>query len=160
MAKLHIKGIVQKGPNNTSTDNAAVNMKNSSQDTNSTSFHYKREKPNKINSLFSTKRTENGNAHRLYNNTEECQECLEVARSEKHFPSLGPKESDSDMHEPKVLEIEETVKQQEDRKHAPSSGDSDHSSSQSSSTKEDSESDSEIHWEDLHLGDEIGQGNY
>lgn len=161
LAKLHIKGIAQNGSNNTSIDNAAVNVKNSPQDTNSTSFHCKREKPKKISSFFSTKRTElNGNVHRLYNNTEECQECLEVARSDKQCRSLGPKESEPNVHEPKALEMEETVKQQADTKHAPSSGDSDRSNCRSSSTKEDSGSDSEIHWEDLHLGDEIGQGSY
>lgn len=83
------------------------------------------------------------------------------------FPALGlhmnDKDADPDLEKPKLAEVDCAADRQAGAKSLTSSGDISGSPG-SSSSKGDSESssmvDSDIQWEDLQLGEEIGQGSY
>lgn len=93
----------------------------------------------------------------------ECKECFRSSMPGNPLPRLDGKVETKEA-EPKVanlnaVQLEDEAQKQPDGKQYPSSGASTDSVG-SSSSKGDNESitNCEIHWEDLHLGEEIGQG--
>lgn len=92
--------------------------------------------------------------------------CLEVPKPVDLLPipsfQIEAKELESDLETSKSSEIEDAAKQLSDPQQSPSSGESIGSSPGSSSSKGEtwlnSREDCEIHWEDLQLREEIGQG--
>jgi hypothetical protein len=95
----------------------------------------------------------------------ECTECFGLSRPGDPLPRLhcqsDVKELEPEVSNLKALEIEHEMQRQPDNKHFLSSGES-IGSHGSSSSKGDNESNSivdcEIGWEDLHFGEEVGQG--
>ncbi|GFZ07051.1 PAS domain-containing protein tyrosine kinase family protein [Actinidia rufa] len=137
------------------------------------------ESDHKRNSLNADKReTSNVNGYKNANDfnkgssieafSRECNHYSEVNKGGYHFPRLGfhfdAKELEPDLQNPKGLEIENAVQQQSDPQPFPNLGGSRGSSHGTSSSKVANESglvvDCEIHWEDLHLQEEIGQGSF
>ncbi|XP_021754142.1 probable tyrosine-protein kinase DDB_G0283397 [Chenopodium quinoa] len=81
------------------------------------------------------------------------------------FPGLHDKDANPLLEKPKATEVEDAASRQAGAKSSSGSGDNLSGSPGSSSSKGDSESsrsmvDSDILWEDLQLGEEIGQGSY
>ncbi|KAF3448501.1 hypothetical protein FNV43_RR09214 [Rhamnella rubrinervis] len=95
----------------------------------------------------------------------ECKECYGSSMPRNPLPRLDSKvdtsEAEPGVANSNTVQIEDEVQRKPDDKKYPSSGASTDSIG-SSSSKGDNESimDCEIHWEDLHLGEEIGQGSY
>ncbi|PSS11436.1 Serine/threonine-protein kinase [Actinidia chinensis var. chinensis] len=98
----------------------------------------------------------------------ECNDYSEVNKVGDHFARLvfhfDAKELEPDLHNPKGLEVENSGQQQSDPQWFPNLGGSRGSSQGTSSSKVANESglvvDCEIHWEDLHLQEEIGRGSF
>ncbi|PSS04139.1 Serine/threonine-protein kinase [Actinidia chinensis var. chinensis] len=137
------------------------------------------ESDHKRNSLNADKReTSNVNGYKNANDFDKGSSIEVFSRERNHysevnkggyqFPRLGfhfdAKELEPDLQNPKGLEIENAVQQQSDPQPFPNLGGSRGSSHGTSSSKVANESglvvDCEIHWEDLHLQEEIGQGSF
>lgn len=77
---------------------------------------------------------------------------------------MNDKDANPEVEEPKAAEREDASERLVGAKTSPSSGENFSGSAGSSSSKGDSESssmvDSDIQWEDLQLGENIGQGNW
>ncbi len=131
--------------------------------------------PNTKNSSFATGRAHsNAYGHSVASEfknssvetcSRECTECFGLSRPGDPLPRLhcqsDVKELEPEVSNLKALEIEHEMQRQPDDKHFLSSGES-IGSHGSSSSKGDNESNSivdcEIGWEDLHFGEEVGQG--
>ncbi|KAJ9706613.1 hypothetical protein PVL29_001866 [Vitis rotundifolia] len=135
---------------------------------------YKGENPKKkIVSFAAEREYSNGNENRIPNtpgegSSKECHEYFAGPRLRCSSPiltfQLDAKESEPELEDLKVLGIQSSVQQHPDVNQSPGTGGSINSNNGSSSSKTDSESssvsDSEIQWEDLHFGEEIGRGSY
>lgn len=129
--------------------------------------------PRRRNLSFAAKRAcSSVRAHEVPNSFEdgsvlasssECKECFGSSMPGNPRPrsdsKVNTKEAEPEVTISNTVQIEDKVQRQPDGKQYPSSGGST-DSIESSSSKGDNESitDCEIHWENLHLGEEVGQG--
>ncbi|KAK6935342.1 Serine-threonine/tyrosine-protein kinase, catalytic domain [Dillenia turbinata] len=102
------------------------------------------------------------NYHSDRSSISECHKCFGM--SSLYSMSLNKQDIEPDLDNMEALEIEEAVQQEKDIEHVPVSRESIASSHDSMLTRGDSEPNSildcEIPWEDLQVGEEIGQGSY
>lgn len=182
MAKLRIKGTGKRGEEDgVIQENVATDSKETA------SCHYmstrgtedKGESPHKKDSCFVAEGTYSNvyyNGHRKSPNEfeetslhvaalGECTECFRLPRPGDPLPRIGcqvdAKEMELQVSNLKASEIEDEMQEQKDDKRLPSSAETMGSNGSSSSKGENelnSLVDCEIRWEDLHFGDEIGQG--
>lgn len=125
-------------------------------------------------SMLSNEVTRNSNGHKnpidldensVSASSRECNECFGLHRPNHLLPRLhcqvDAKDPEPEEHNLSASEIEDVMQRQPEGKPLPSSAESTRSPS-SSSSKGDNDSNSiggcEICWEDLHLGEGIGQG--
>ncbi|XP_042950666.1 kinase suppressor of Ras 1 isoform X2 [Carya illinoinensis] len=182
-AKLHIKGTGNRGGDQ---DDGVTQENDATDSKEMASCHYTRatedkgESPHKKDSCFVAEGTYSKvyNGHRTSPNEfeetslhvaalGECTECFRLPRPGDPLSRTGcqvdAKEMKLEVSNLKALEIEDEMQEQEDDKRLPSSAET-MGSNGSSSSKGENESNSlvacEIRWEDLHFGDEIGQGFY
>ena len=184
MAKLqHIKGNNNGGKEDDGSiqENGAIDSSESKGTDNpnyfrdpkaSTSHHYthdaedKGESPHRKNSSIAARREQSDfERSSVVASSRECCECFDLSRPGDPLPRLGRqfnvKQLEPEVSNLKALEIEHEMQRQPGDKHLTNSGGS-IGSNGSSSSKGDNESNSivdcEICWEDLHFGEEIGQG--
>ncbi|EEF51112.1 map3k delta-1 protein kinase, putative [Ricinus communis] len=181
LAKLNIGGISckEKEDDISSQENglsvtetySARGLESSSSHCYNSGTEYKGEVPLKRNSSLADKKvSSNVNAGRSPNalhdrcqsSLMECKECHGLAKPGDPFPKLGCLDDMNDFPNVEALEIEDEQRPS-DGKQFPSVGESS-SSNGSSTSRGEKDSNSvvkcEIHWEELQLGEEIGQGSY
>ncbi|KAF5478321.1 hypothetical protein F2P56_004887 [Juglans regia] len=170
LAKLRIKGTGKRGEE----DDGVIQENDATDSKETASCHYM--------STMGTEGTYSNvyyNGHRTSHNEfedqtslhvaalGECTECFRLPRPGDPLPRIGcqvdAKEMELQVSNLKASEIEDEMQEQKDDKRLPSSAET-MGSNGSSSSKGENESNSlvdcEIRWEDLHFGDEIGQGSY
>lgn len=184
MAKLqHIKGNnncgkeddgnIQENGAIDSSENKVIDNPNSFRDPKASTSHHctldtedKGESSHRKNSSFVTRREQSDfERSSVVASSRECCECFVLSRPEDPLPRLGHqfkvKELEPEVSNLKALEIKHEMQRQPGDKNFPNSGES-IGSNGSSSSKGDNESNSivdcEIRWQDLHFGEEIGQG--
>ncbi|KAL7188809.1 hypothetical protein ACSBR1_038627 [Camellia fascicularis] len=180
------ENIQQYCPTDTPISNKVVTQPNPPRDLKATtSYHctvyaeFEAENPHKRNSPCAAKR-ENSyvNGHKILNSFEEdysiksfsreCNDYSEIIKARDHLARLDfhcdVKELEPESQNSKSLEIENAVQQQPDPQQHSSSAGSIGSNHGSLSGKGNNESnlvlDYEIHWDDLQLREEIGQGSF
>ncbi|KAF4403910.1 hypothetical protein G4B88_014366 [Cannabis sativa] len=130
---------------------------------------YKRGRPRKRHVSLPPKGGNSGGCGHELLNVRERNECNECFGSSKRYNSLGKlstevKSTETKTEESNLMDVQVEDEAQRHGKQFPSSGDSSSGSHGSSSSKGDLESNSvvdcEIHWDDLHIGEEIGHGFY
>ncbi|KAL6986184.1 hypothetical protein U1Q18_019552 [Sarracenia purpurea var. burkii] len=167
--------------NNTSVSNVMTIQPNSPRDLKATTscdhtVNTEAENPNERNSPCAYKSEEsNSNGCKITSGgssieafSRECNECSEFVRAGDNLTRVGfhcdMGELEPDLHNSKALDIENAAKLPPYHQRFPSSGGSTGSGHGSSSSKGDNELnlvvDCEIHWEDLHLQEEIGEGSF
>ncbi|KAM3735041.1 hypothetical protein ACB098_10G061500 [Castanea mollissima] len=186
LAKLqHIKGnsncgkeddgSIQENGAIDSSESKVTDNPNSFRDPKASTSHHctldtedKGESSHRKNSSFATRREQSDfERSSVVASSRECCECFGLSRPEDPLPRLGHqfkvKELEPEVSNLKALEIEHEMQRQPGDKNFPNSGES-IGSNGSSSSKGDIESNSivdcEIRWQDLHFGEEIGQGFY
>ncbi|XP_062074215.1 serine/threonine-protein kinase EDR1 isoform X2 [Humulus lupulus] len=189
LAKLQIKGSGNSSnendrgscrQNGTSCDGSPVvnevkNEPSSSSDSKKSPYgslvdsDYKRGRSRKRNASLPPKGGNSGGCgHEQLNvfGRNECNECYGSSKSCNSLGKLGfqVKSLETEPEESNLTDVQVEDEAQRHGKQFPSSGDSSNGSQRSSSSKGDPESNSvvdcEIHWEDLHIGEEIGHGFY
>ncbi|KAK6947737.1 PAS fold [Dillenia turbinata] len=173
LAKLQIGGSDNSAKDNQGLQRKSSDCSSASQDAASDPSSDKQDTCHRKRTSFTAKYS-NGNSHVISNShsdsssISECRECLGMSRSYGMSPTLTShlkkQEIEPDLEKQEALEIEEAAQQEKDIKHVSGSRESIASSRGSMLTRGDSEPNSildcEIPWEDLQLGEEIGQGSY